>query len=235
MAFSRAWDEAFPPDTQLANLLGLDIREFKVDTRERLRDFGAGPIANRPTPEEVFGSATTGVTYYANDEDKLYSWNGTAWVIVSVHRNLVDSSVVTINPIPPGDTDGNSVTIPANFLQTGDVIDVTGRFKTTVLGSGSKTVNIQFGSTVINGVGVSSATGQGYITGSILQVGSSSQRAAFLVGFRETTDPGATVASRVVDPTEDESLAIIVKSFVRNGSTAGTIIFDYLNVRITHQ
>lgn len=82
MAFSRPWDNAVPADTQAANLLGQNIRRDKEDTAERLRAFGSGLIASRETPEADFGNASIGVLFYAEDEDKLYRWNGTAWNLV---------------------------------------------------------------------------------------------------------------------------------------------------------
>lgn len=93
MAFTRAWDEVFPPDTQNANLLGQDVRQFKQDIRERLAAFGAGVIASRETPEAAFGDANKGVLYYATDENKLYRWNGSAWILVKDIGALATISV----------------------------------------------------------------------------------------------------------------------------------------------
>lgn len=75
MAYSESWDEAFPPDTQAANLLGDDIRTFKTAIRERVQSFGAGPLGSRPTPEAVW----TGVMYFATDTGQIFSWNGASW------------------------------------------------------------------------------------------------------------------------------------------------------------
>ena len=96
MAFSRAWDETFPPDTQVANLLGQDIRNFKTDIRERLVAFAAGPIADQPTPDAVFGSANDGVMYFATDTGHVFRWNGSAWV---------DITTLFFAPIPTGPAD----------------------------------------------------------------------------------------------------------------------------------
>lgn len=77
--FDRAWDETFPPDTQLANLLGQDIRDFKTDIRERLSGI-SGTLANRPANmDAVFA----GMLYFAIDTSQIFRWNGSAWIFVS--------------------------------------------------------------------------------------------------------------------------------------------------------
>lgn len=78
MAYNNIWDETFPPDTQLALLLGSDIRNFKTDVRQRVSSFGQGLLSQRPVPEAVFA----GVLYYATDTDQLFGWNGGAWVLL---------------------------------------------------------------------------------------------------------------------------------------------------------
>lgn len=77
MAYTRVWNEAFPPDTQAANQLGNDIRQAKVDLRERMTF--SGLLGNRPTPEASFA----GLIYLATDVAKLYRWSGTAWVDIT--------------------------------------------------------------------------------------------------------------------------------------------------------
>ena len=117
MPFTRTWDSTQPPDTQLANLLGQDIRNLKEDISERLSAFGAGPIANRPTPEAAFGSATIGVMYFATDEGKLYSWSGTAWVLVFCRHLITDTTLHSNNSAVQVTL--TSAVIPAAFLSVG--------------------------------------------------------------------------------------------------------------------
>lgn len=87
MAFTRAWNEAFPADTQAANLLGQDIRDLKQDVRERVAAI-SGTFANRPAVGDMvtawgaFGG--NGVLYFATDTGAIYQWNGAAWVDVTV-------------------------------------------------------------------------------------------------------------------------------------------------------
>jgi hypothetical protein len=127
MAYTRVWDETFPPDTQNANLLGQDIRNFKDDIRERVTSFGAGLLADRPSPESVWGGATAGVMFYATDVNTLFRWNGAAWVTV---RTFGSQQTLFINPAqttvanPGVDTVIQTVTIPANTLQVNDIVSI---------------------------------------------------------------------------------------------------------------
>lgn len=75
MAYAQPWNETFPPDTQAANLLGDDIRDFKVAIRERVQSFAAGTLGTRPTPEAVW----IGVMYFATDTGQVFRWNGATW------------------------------------------------------------------------------------------------------------------------------------------------------------
>jgi hypothetical protein len=80
--FTNIWDITFPPDTQLANLLGQDLRQLRVDVMQRM-SLLSGTLGNRPTPEilnATWGGAGFGLTYYATDTNQLFQWNGGAWV-----------------------------------------------------------------------------------------------------------------------------------------------------------
>jgi hypothetical protein len=107
MAYTNPWVETNPVDTSPANQFGDAIRDLKTDTHERL--FLSGTFANRPTPEAIF----VGMIYFSTDTGQLFRWSGTGWVIVSVHRRVVDSTTVTLVPI-----DANGIQ-PGNFLSLG--------------------------------------------------------------------------------------------------------------------
>lgn len=83
--FTDVWDVTQPPDTQLANLLGQDIRNLKLDIMQRL-SLLSGLYANLPTPETVnasWGGAGYGLLYFATDTNQILQWNGTSWVDVT--------------------------------------------------------------------------------------------------------------------------------------------------------
>ena len=81
-AFTNAWDETAPPDTQAANLLGQDLRNLKTDIRQRMALL-SGTLVNRPTPDATFGGASYGVLYFATDTNQVFQWNGAAWTDIS--------------------------------------------------------------------------------------------------------------------------------------------------------
>lgn len=106
--FDRAWDETFPPDTQLANLLGQDIRNFKTDIRERL-SLLSGTFANRPANmDAIYGGSGFGILYFATDTQQLFQWNGAAWVQIGFNGNIVASANLT----------GQTASIPNTTLFT---------------------------------------------------------------------------------------------------------------------
>lgn len=82
--FDRAWDETFPPDTQLANLLGQDIRNTKIDLRERI-SLISGTFANRPTPDASWGGAAFGMLYFSTDTGQIFQWGGAAWTDITAN------------------------------------------------------------------------------------------------------------------------------------------------------
>lgn len=82
-AFDRTFDETFPPDTQLANLLGQDLRNLKTDIRERMALL-SGTLANRPSNmDAAFGGVGYGRIYISTDTNQVFQWNGAAWVDIS--------------------------------------------------------------------------------------------------------------------------------------------------------
>lgn len=230
MAFTRPWDDTFPPDTQQANLLGQDIRRDKEDTAERIRAFGAGKIANRETPETDFGNANIGALFFAEDEGKLYRWNGTAWLLVSINRQFADSSTITIVD-PAVDTDGNSITIPAAFLVAGAVIDIFARWRRTV-GASVRVQQLLFGSTVIAD-SITFSVNDFAVRAKLLVVGAASQRG---IGLVDAGTPGSGSAGQHQshpDPTEAIVSAITVKSqVVSSVDPTTTWVHDLLVVKI---
>src|SRR6266581_7027210 len=85
--FDHAWDLTQPPDTQAANLLGLDIRNLKDDVMQRLSIL-SGTVANRPNLENtngaLWGGVGFGVLFFATDTSQVFQWNGNAWLDVTV-------------------------------------------------------------------------------------------------------------------------------------------------------
>jgi hypothetical protein len=99
--FTNEWDNNFPPDTQAANQLGADLRNFRTDVMERMAAI-SGPEANRPNFENGFA----GVIFFATDTGKVFQWSGAAWTDITdqILTGLyapIDSPVFTGEPKAP--------------------------------------------------------------------------------------------------------------------------------------
>lgn len=221
MAFTQAWNEAVPSDSQIASGYGPNLRDMRRDLRERVAAFDAGLIAARETPEAVFGDANKGVAFFATDEDILYRWDGAAWLAAgAATRYFVNSNVFSVTN-PAVDTDALSVTIPAGFLTPNSVLEINVRVKQGGL------LLVKFGSATIGGISVG-AQSVVYYRAVLGVVSAVSQRGISFVNF----STGSSVSGEVLlfDLTENIATAIIVKSVAPNGS--GTFIHDFLSVRI---
>jgi len=168
MPFTNPWDETQPPDTQLAKLLGQDLRSLKGDIAERFAAFMSGTLANRPTPEAVFGNSQNGILYFATDQGIFYQWNGTTWNQVSggsgggggggstggTGRSFIDNTqpaLVASNVFQ----NLNLVQVPANFISmNGTSIEVFTTLHQTDSINGAVTFQL-----LLNGVIICSIAG----------------------------------------------------------------------------
>lgn len=84
MPFTHTWDNSVPLDTQAASLGAQDIRTLTLNANERIAAFGAGLLADRPTPETTSGTVDwTGVMYWATDTGQVFRWGGGAWADIT--------------------------------------------------------------------------------------------------------------------------------------------------------
>lgn len=124
--FTDTWDITQPPDTQLANLLGQDIRNLKLDIMQRL-SLLSGTFANQPTPETVnatWGGTGFGLLYFSTDTHQIFQWNGAAWVDISssfVGNLKIEASNTT--PVTVGNTATPTLLMTFN-LPAGDIVNV---------------------------------------------------------------------------------------------------------------
>jgi len=83
MAFTNIWDVTFPPDSQLANLLGQDLRNFRLDVQQRMGAI-SGLDANKPAfSGDTQPANWNGVLFFATDTGKVYQWNNPSWTDVT--------------------------------------------------------------------------------------------------------------------------------------------------------
>jgi hypothetical protein len=188
--FDHVWDITQPPDTQLANLLGQDIRNLKDDVMQRF-SLISGVIANRPTPETVnatWGGSGYGLLYFSTDTGQIFQWNGSAWVDVSSSFFGSASSVrrfsdTTSYSYSSGTNTTTGITVPAGVIVAGSQIQIvccgksfsnTVNFRliingsTTVLSNPPSGDDFLFESEFIFGVSPNQGYGNFYVTGSLL-------------------------------------------------------------------
>lgn len=228
-AFDRAWDETFPPDTQLANLLGSDVRNFKVDIRQRV-SLLSGTLANRPTPDASWGGVGFGMVYFSTDTSQIFQWSGTAWVDITstFQKRLVDSNSVTINA-PAVVTTGNQVTIPGGTLKVGSIVDIDARIRKTA-GTGGTVQSLLFGGTTFSGAGNAVIVpGVFWMHASIYVLTPTTQRT--LSTFVVTNIPDALIiGAPYADPAENVANPIVVQT--QSAAGGDSFVHDLLIVSI---
>lgn len=153
--FSQVWDITFPPDTQLANLLGQDIRDLKNEVMQRM-SLMSGILANRPTPETVnatWGGSGYGILYFSTDTNQIFQWNGVNWVPITVTGSkFTDTTSVTVVNPTTGVFAGNGVILPANTLQPGSSVQVFARMTAPQATLSNSFINplLSFGGDLLN-------------------------------------------------------------------------------------
>lgn len=151
--FTNVWDVTFPPDTQLANLLGQDLRQVRTDVMQRM-SLLSGLLANRPTPETVnatWGGAGFGLTYISTDTNQLFQWNGAAWVDItstlSPKYKFEGSNIVPVtvgNTAVPGVL--QTLAIPAGDMGPGQTFYVDCYGIISTIAGLALTIGLQFAS-----------------------------------------------------------------------------------------
>lgn len=133
---TNVYDVTQPPDTQLANLLGQDLRNLALNVQQRMA-LVSGPAASIWNPAtDAQPTNWTGLLYFAIDTGHVFQWNGAAWVDVASSiggRYKVESSNVT--PVSATNTTVETTLmtflLPANELTTvGQVLRITANFAT---------------------------------------------------------------------------------------------------------
>lgn len=229
MPYSETWDEAFPPDTQAANLLGDDIRTFKTAIRERVQSFGAGPLGSRPTPEAVW----VGVMYFATDTGQVFVWDGAAWnevtsdffssVLLADYTSHVHTGTITEDTI-------YSTTLKANSLGTthGVRIKIFGVVTTQQLSP--STIFLRVGGVLFTNLSLTNAN-TGVFNLEIIfgnRGSAASQETVGWIKFVNTNAPAAQTVSTTLNTALDQPLAITVL----NGNVADSQTFLTCQVEI---
>lgn len=119
MAFTNVWDTTFPPDTQLANLLGQDLRNFRLDAQQRMSAI-SGLDANKPGfASDAQPSNWNGVLFFATDTGKIYQFNNPAWTDVTSHFIPTQTAVQASKLTADVTSGGGTVTVHSLAITTG--------------------------------------------------------------------------------------------------------------------
>jgi len=235
--FTNVWDITQPFDTELANLLGQNIRDLKDDIMQRM-SLLSGVLANRPTPETVdatWGGSGFGILFFATDTGQVFQWNGAAWVSISVASAKFSDLVVhtSINPTT-GTIIGSSLTIPANTMQVGSIIEVSARMSWGP-DTGATTINpfLRLGGTTITlPVNLLNTNGSLVIKAYFSITGLNSE-IGFLQYASATPNPGFNSFSILYAGTDVAANAFTIQDGLTiNGSTNTTFAFSYLTATV---
>ena len=227
--FTNTWDITFPPDTQLANLLGQDLRNFRVDVMQRM-SLLSGNFANRPTPETVnatWGGSGYGLLYFSIDTRQTFQWNGSAWVDVSgslsssraifkdttAHTHTGDTTNDTIYTVPiPGGTLGTNGTLRFTLYMLPTVQTVSGNTVLTILYGGFLFATY----VIVNPVSTTVTSVQGCLSNR----GATNSQIMSALGFYTSGSPSvqATIVSGSIDSTVSQNLTIMAQNFANSDS-----------------
>ena len=128
MAFTNIYDNTFPPDTQLANLLGSDLRAFRLDIQQRVAAM-SGLDASKPNFAGDAQPATwNGILFFATDTGKIYQFNNPSWTDVTANFTSITEVLSYVDT--GGSTNGNgqtlfSISIPAGVLKINSILHIS--------------------------------------------------------------------------------------------------------------
>ena len=232
--FTNVWDTTFPPDTQAANLLGQDLRNFRTDVMQRM-SLLSGTFANRPTPEIVnatWGGVGYGLLYFSTDTGQIFQWNGGAWVDISqnfesaffkdntdhIHTGTVTEDVIYTNVINGGQ------------LGTNGVIRATIVFSPTVQGGGGTNVNVKYGGVTffIYNIAIAAQVGVNYRLNILLgnKGVTNAQRVTIEYnGFPTVTQSQVVIFNMAIDSTVNQNFSVTSQSA---NNTDSQSFFQYL-------
>lgn len=171
MVFSNVWNDAFPPDTQLANLLGQDLRNFRVDVQQRM-----AAISGLDAAKPAFGSDNTpanwnGILFFATDTGQIYQFNNPSWTNVTADFSsglLTANSIKATMPVavanPAGTTAGQVISVPNGFITTNSIIRIVTGVQCTAISAGTPIIQLAIGGDVITPLGTFAFIGDNLFT-----------------------------------------------------------------------
>lgn len=84
MAFTNVYDDTFPADTELANLIGANLRQVRLDVQQRMAAI-SGLDASKPNfAGDAQPANWNGILFFATDTGKVYQFNNPVWTDVTL-------------------------------------------------------------------------------------------------------------------------------------------------------
>jgi len=83
MPFANLWDNTFPTDTELANLIGANLRQLRVDTQQRMAAISGLSTAMPNFAADAQPASWNGVLFFATDNGHVYQFNNPSWTDVT--------------------------------------------------------------------------------------------------------------------------------------------------------
>jgi hypothetical protein len=243
MPFANTFDNTFPPDTQLANLLGDDIRKFKVDIQQRMAALSGLDAAKPAFGADSQPASWNGILFFATDTGKIYQFNNPAWTDVTAQFRLAggvaryyDGSTVTQT-----NASGtlNSITIPGGTLvgndtsPLGNVVKIDALIAATST-AGGITVSLKFGATtLINCTLPSASVHFVQIQAIVILKSGNVQRAMVTVTIQNLSGTAVVplVQAAGISPSENIANPLTIQS-VATGSGSSSISGQALTVEV---
>jgi hypothetical protein len=204
MGFTNTYDVTYPADTQLANLLGSDLRALALNVQQRMAAI-SGLDANKPNfAGDAQPANWMGILYFATDTGQAYQFNGTTWTAVTT--DLLTGTKIGFFPAGIAPVSGpstwyyNPITSNGNLTESAEQIamPIAGVFKSIYVyttgaqpASGTLVVNIR-----INGATqISNVIAAGAAAGAYNQTGSAAFNANDLFDIEIINNATATGAA----------------------------------------
>lgn len=162
MGFTNLYDDTFPADTELANLIGANLRQVRLDVQQRMAVI-SGLDASKPAfSADVQPANWNGILFFATDTGRIYQFTNPNFVDIT-------SSFLAVNP-PLRDTSAHNNTgnTSQNLLSTltmTKACSTTQVFRITTITnqvaytSGSDFLTVKINTTPITSSGMANAAG----------------------------------------------------------------------------
>lgn len=226
---TNVYDVTSPPDTQLANLLGLDLRNLALNIQQRMALISGTAAAIWNPALDAQPANWTGLLYFATDTGQIFQWSGAAWVQISLGNvKYRDTTVHNLAVAGAGIQTGSTITIPLNTLQVGSVVSVSARFTNTFLSGVPPAYILSVGTQNLLNVAINS-NATGHFRGDFVVSSGSAESGVFELFNTQTGDFLALYNDTVNIVTTSLTIATKVQGFSTSSSTS---FFDYLSVTV---